>query len=393
VTEQELRERIIERTPDRLLLDLENPRFGLSDARDQGEALRLLAQRANLKELWDSIAERGFESYEPLVGFEITPGADRYIIVEGNRRLAAVKTLLQPELLGGVRGASLPELEAKHRASLASLPVYVVSTREEADDYIGFKHINGPQTWGSLAKAKFAVRLFEKMPVGKGKDTRVQTLSRRLGDSRQLILRNLVAYKIFEQARDLGFIEESWLDERSVDFSHLYTMLQSPAARTYLGLSEAPLSEALVAPNPVPPTHHEKLRHFMAWLFGGPGVDPVIRQQGTDRPKLLKVLASRAATETLELTRDFDRAVEEAGFGVEDWFGSTVRLEAVSKKVSDGVSDLPPDMEVELITKASARIRASMRNVRAAETLIATLFPREERLSDAPPDARPQPDE
>jgi hypothetical protein len=202
----------------------------------------------------------------------------------------------------------------------------------------------------------------------------VQTLSKRLGDSRQLILRNLVAYKIFEQARDLGYIEERWLEENPLDFSHLYTMLQSPAARSYLGLTEAPLSETQVIGQPIPDTHHDKLRNVISWLFGGPGVDPVIRQQGTDRPKLIKVLASAAATETLELTGDFDRAVEEAGFGVEDWFGSTVRLEALSKRVSDGVSDLPTDTEVDLLGKALARISASGRNIEAATTLLQRFF-------------------
>lgn len=72
--------------PGRLLLDLENPRFGLSDAKDQQSALRILKNRANLKELWDSISEKGFEDYEPLVAFK-QPGGDNYIVVEGNRRL------------------------------------------------------------------------------------------------------------------------------------------------------------------------------------------------------------------------------------------------------------------------------------------------------------------
>lgn len=374
MTEEELRERIIERHPDRLLLDLENPRFGLSEAGDQAEALRLLAQRANLRELWDSIAERGFESYEPLVGFETEPGSDLYVVVEGNRRLAAVQTLLNPGLLAGVKGTSIPELGKRQEDTLQQLPLYVVQSRHDADDYIGFKHINGPQTWGSLAKAKFAVGLFDKMAVTAGADKRVHVLSRRLGDNRQLILRNLVAYKIFEQARDLEYLDAQWLNENSIDFSHLYTLLQSPPARNYLGLSDKPLNETLVKNSPVPTSHHERLRNLMSWLFGGPGVDPVIRQQGTDRPKLAKVLASQVATETLEQTRDFDRAVEEAGFGVEDWFGSTVRLEALSKRVSDGISDLPSDISRDVISKASVRIIASSRNLTAASSLIETLF-------------------
>jgi hypothetical protein len=374
MTEQELREKIIERPPGQLVLDLENPRFGLSDAANEPEALRLLAQRANLKELWDSIAARGFESYEPLVGFETAAGSNRFVIVEGNRRLAAVKTLLNPELLTGIKSTTPPELGAVQRATLNLLPVYVVGDRHEADDYIGYKHINGPQTWGSLAKAKFAVRLFDKMPAATEGDNRVQILSRRLGDSRQLIIRTLVAYKIFEQARELEYLSNALLEEQSIDFSHLYTVLQSPAARSYIGLPEAPLNEKLVRRNPVPKTHGTQLRNLFSWLFGAEGTEPVIKQQGSDRPKLLKVLASPVATETLEQTRDFERAVAEAGFAVDDWFGSTVKLEALSKRVSDGVSDLPADTDRDVLGKGYTRITASGRNVAAASALLQSLF-------------------
>lgn len=369
-------ERIKEKPPGQLLLDLENPRFGLSDAVDQHEALQLLAQRANLKELWDSIIQRGFESYEPMVGFETAEGSDLYIVVEGNRRLAAIKTLLQPELLQSLKVPSPPELPAWVRPTLETVPIYVVAHREDADDYIGFKHINGPQTWGSLAKAKFAVKLFTATDVAPGQeDTRVQLLSKRLGDSRQLILRNLVAYKIFEQARDSGFLDEAEVEENSLNFSHLYTMLQNPSTRAYLGLPESPLNEASVVPNPVPASNLEKLRYMMGWLFGSEEQESVIQRQGTDRPKLQSVLASARATETLEKTGDFDRAVEEAGFGVSNWFDSTVRLEALSKRVADGVTDLPDELEADSLAKAKGRLTASERNVTGCLLLLERFHP------------------
>lgn len=129
------------------------------------------------------------------------------------RRLAAVKSLLEPSLLEKVR-ITVPPLEDEARASLTVLPVIVVAAREDADDYIGFKHINGPSTWGALAKAKFGVKLFSTTKVEPNAvDTRIQTLSKRLGDSRQLILRSLVAYKIFEQAKAQGMLDEKMVDE------------------------------------------------------------------------------------------------------------------------------------------------------------------------------------
>ena len=35
--------------PSKLLLDIENPRFGLAEAEDQQEAIEILAKKANLR--------------------------------------------------------------------------------------------------------------------------------------------------------------------------------------------------------------------------------------------------------------------------------------------------------------------------------------------------------
>lgn len=365
-------DQISEIEPGTLDLDLENPRFGLIDAADQTEALAILADRADLRELWNSINERGFERYEPIVAYST---GDRYVVVEGNRRLAAVKTLRNPDLLNGIR-SDPPEMSDAAEKSTNTLPVIIVDKREDADDYIGFKHINGPSTWGSLAKAKFAVKLFEKLPNSElESDTRIQHLSRRLGDSRQLILRSLVAYKVFEQARNQDLLDEKKLTDNSLDFSHLYTMLQNPPTRIYLGLTEAPLTEALVRNDPIPNTHQRQLAYLMQWLFGSREADPVIRRQGTDRPKLTKILASAAATETLQSTGDFDRASDEAGFRTDNWLDSVVKLSSLSKHVADGVTDLPEDLEDDSLARARERLSASDRNIKGALGLLTTLFP------------------
>ena len=358
--------------PDDLALDLENPRFGLADAADEPEAMKLLALRADLRELWDSINQRSFERYEPLVAFQRPDG--KYVVVEGNRRLAAVKSLLKPSLLEGTR-IVVPPLSDIARASVVELPVIVVSKREDADDYIGFKHINGPSTWGALAKAKFGVKLFEKTALQAGEpDTRIQLLSKRLGDSRQLILRSLIAYKIFEQAKDLGLLDEDKVASNALDFSHLYTVIQNPATRDYLGLTTKALSESLIHDNPIPPSHIDKLTHLIGWLFGAGETPPVIKSQGTDRPKLTKILASASATETLESTGDFERAADEAGFRTSNWLDSVVRLATTAKNVSNGVTDLPPEMDRTAIATARKRLEDSERTIKATLSQLRSLF-------------------
>lgn len=359
---------------DTLKLDLENPRFGLSEAASEPEALKLLRERADLKELIDSICEKGFERFEPLVGV-LDASDGKIVILEGNRRLAAAKLILDPDLSNSVGLKPTWSISAKNLDTIKTLPVTIVNSRSDADDYIAFKHINGPSTWGSLAKAKFATRLFDEMSFrGSDESEILSSLSRRIGDSKQLMLRMLIGYKVFEQAIKLELLDEDLVNKNSLDFSHLYTMLQNPDTREYLGLSSDPLRPSFIIDNPIPETHYRQLGYLINWLFGNAEEDPLIKRQGTDRPKLTKILASAVATDTLQETRDFDRAAEEAGFGAEKWVSSVANLEATAKRVAAGISDLPSDMEQSQIDRATARLELSSKHVRGSLAQLRELF-------------------
>jgi hypothetical protein len=359
---------------DQLLLDIENPRFGLVDAADQLEALRILKNRANLKELWDSISQKGFQRFEPLVAIK-DPASLGYIVIEGNRRLAAVKLLLDPDLAQLIGLKAMPSVTPEVAMTLHALPVNVVASRNDAAEYIGFKHINGPTTWGSLAKAKFANKLYEATKLEfVDAESALDVLSKRLGDGRQLLLRILIGYKVFEQARDFEFMDEQKLFENTLDFSHLYTMLQNPDTRKYLGLGESPLKEDQIVKHPIPASHTESLRNIVSWLFGDSLNDPVIRRQGTDRPKLTKVLASSSATKVLEDTRDFARAVEESDFDKDLWVTNVAKLELLANNVKNSISDLPSTLDPADIEKSLERLEKTGKHVTLAVVSVKTLF-------------------
>jgi hypothetical protein len=133
--------------------------------------------------------------------------------------------MLGLQSIESVSKRAIPEIPSKFRASLKTLPVYVVGKREDAYDYIGFKHINGPSSWGSLAKAKFGVMLLEGQRGTKSDEDVLLDLAKRLGDTPSQALRTLVSYKIFEQAIELELIPDPSASDVPVDFSHLYTML------------------------------------------------------------------------------------------------------------------------------------------------------------------------
>ena len=77
-----------------LLLDPENPRLpeDLQGA-DQPELLRYLNDETVLEEIIRSLNDNGFFEHEPLIAYE-DDELEGYVVLEGNRRLAALKVLL-----------------------------------------------------------------------------------------------------------------------------------------------------------------------------------------------------------------------------------------------------------------------------------------------------------
>ena len=82
-----------------LHLDSKNPRLGReTSARAPREIIQYLFEHDKALEVAQSIATRGYFPNEPLLA--INEG-DQLIVVEGNRRLAALRALREPGLLEG----------------------------------------------------------------------------------------------------------------------------------------------------------------------------------------------------------------------------------------------------------------------------------------------------
>lgn len=346
----------------RLHLDVTNPRFGLFSAENEEEALAVLIDTANVKELWASIASRGFERFEPIIAIEKKDQPGEYIVIEGNRRLAACKTLAKPELLGA-RKNRVPAITEFVLQTIQKLPVIVVKSRKEAEAYIGFKHVNGPSTWNSLAKARFGVQMLKSPDDGVSAKERMMDLTKKLGDSRGMLLRIFVAYKIYEQALRQGIVETQRIDSQKLEFSHLYTMLNHPPSRSYLGLPSTALSEESVVDDPIPDTHLDNLKELFRWLFGA---QAVINNQGSDRPRLQKVIASAEGLEALRSSNDLDYAYATAGLGRDDWQDQIHQCAALAKTIDGNVLEVSDGMGTEQRVNAKVTIQRAKQYLESA---------------------------
>jgi len=130
-----------------LYLDPKNPRlaedgFGIED---QGQILKVLWKERAVNEIVNSIATSGYWPQEVLFAAK---EEGKLVVVEGNRRLSAVKLLLSRDLQKEVGATGVPNIEKSRRDSLLHLPV-IEYTRKQLWEYVGFKHVNGPQDWDS----------------------------------------------------------------------------------------------------------------------------------------------------------------------------------------------------------------------------------------------------
>src|SRR6267142_4967815 len=103
----------------------------------------------DLQPLIDSMYQNGFFWEEPLVAVQEPVaelnGKKGLVVIEGNRRLAALKTIHQhPELSSD--DAARPRLE--------KVPVIERDDRKETLAFVGFRHITGIVPWESAAKAQ-----------------------------------------------------------------------------------------------------------------------------------------------------------------------------------------------------------------------------------------------
>ena len=278
--------------PANLKLDLENPRAPDEAFDDEDAVLEYLVDHADVDELIQSILSSGWLDYEPLIVL-----SDNSVVLEGNRRLAALRILADPELRARLK-IDLPE-EPGPAASPPTVRVRRVPSRRDARDFIGFKHINGPFKWDALAKAKYAADWYRD-----GGD--IKQISRQLGDGHNTVVRLVNGWNVLHQSQSHEF-DLKQTTKKSFSFSHLYTGLARPNVRRFLGLPSDDISAVLEA-NPVPEEKLEKLQQFMSWLYGQKNEPAVIRSQNPDLNRLVEVLGNETARIMLEANRDLDVA-------------------------------------------------------------------------------------
>lgn len=276
-----------------LFLDPLNPRLADFDhTGTQASILKVLTADFNLQPLMDSMYRSGFFWEEPLVvvkePLSEKNGSKGLIVIEGNRRLAALKTIQSnPDLY--------PDREMRERLSV--VPVIERDDRKETLAFVGFRHITGILPWEAAAKAQYAHNLVKGGWI-------LNDISQLIGDKTKDIKRWVRTQSLIEWAEQIGLQQSD--AEKKFYFSYLLTSTDAPGTKRWLKLDTDEKSGLVTRLN------DEKFKKLWIWLYGSKSAErsPVIPESRAIH-KLNRIIADPKAIKELERTNNLERALIE----------------------------------------------------------------------------------
>ena len=205
-----------------IYLDEDNPRLPTNLVRRQGDMVLYIARNTSITELMTAIAENGYFPGEPIV--VVPREAGGHTVVEGNRRLTAVKLLNDPSLHPRNRRVREISEDAKYRPD--SIPCVLFDRREDVVNYLGYRHISGVKQWEPLAKARYIAQYFRTQTDQNAKpEARYREVARGIGSQGPYIKRQLDGLAVYLHIEEHNFYEIDRLNEDSISFSLLSTAI------------------------------------------------------------------------------------------------------------------------------------------------------------------------
>ena len=248
---------------DELFMDSRNPRLGrnvVEEDLSQDNVLDLMRDW-KLDELGISFLESGgFWTHEALlVVKEPLYGKTCLVVVEGNRRLAALKCLhaayeddpASPKWVDIAESATAPP------DLFEQIPYIEIDSRQDVEAFLGFRHVTGIKEWRPPEKAAYIARLIDDRNMD------YRNVMRKIGSKTPTVRQHYISYRLLLQIEDSVEFPVQYVEER---FSVMYLSLRTLGVQTYLQIDIQAGPER--ARSPVPAERLKELANFALWLFG-----------------------------------------------------------------------------------------------------------------------------
>lgn len=195
-----------------ILFDHQNPRHDPSQG--QQEALQKLLNDEDIRQLAQDIVGHGVNPSENLIVIPSPETEGKYIVLEGNRRLSALKVLQKPTLCKSNKDEKYFSTLAKKYKHGFYLDCTVVHSKKDADHWILIKHGTdqggaAPKRWNATQSTRFAQ----------------STDSKSTNDR---------AYQLLKYALDNGIITKK--EHESIKITTITRYLSTPNFRQSIGI-------------------------------------------------------------------------------------------------------------------------------------------------------------
>jgi len=347
---------------DDLLLDPNNPRFAelgqqvavqenrFADPKIQKSAFEnMRSPRFDIAELRDTIKTLGFLQMDRLVVRQWRggpSGSNKFVVVEGNRRVTALKWLV--ELHDSGKENFSPE-QLKNFTELEVLLLDDVNAPPSSKLVLpGLRHVSGIKQWGAYQKAK---AVFTLRDGGAAPQEVAQSLGLSMIEANRL-WRSYLALEQMRRDEEYGEHADAKL------YSYFEEALKRPVVKTWLGWEDEQRKF----------TNEPNLREFFGWMVGettddGEDLSPKLPEAKSVR-ELARVLPDAAAMAAFRAA-DGNLSKALARFEAEhpeDWVPSIASAAAVLASLSPDKLRAMKDEEIAALKSLEARIKRVLKD-------------------------------
>ncbi|MBI5151322.1 MAG: hypothetical protein HZA34_01980 [Candidatus Pacebacteria bacterium] len=182
---------------DALQLDIRNPRTDSGQSLTEADVIKELLDE-NVMQLAHDIVQNG---YAPVSVFMVAEEGDGLVVVDGNRRLLALKIINDPSIIEHVVSKNdftkAQELHTNQKEDLSAATSIIYPSRSDAERDMAKLHLAGIaiQQWKLIRQYRYFQRRIE------GDELAIESLAELLAIDKSIIKKGIKTYQLFEIAR------------------------------------------------------------------------------------------------------------------------------------------------------------------------------------------------
>ena len=351
-----------------LVLDNQNPRLPKSlRGSSEEEIIKYMLLDASLIELMLAIGKNDFFPGEQLLVVPIDKSS-KYRVIEGNRRLTAVKLLQNPEL-ATIQTSKVEKVIEETDKRPSFIPCLIFTNESEIHNYLGYRHITGIKEWKLLEKARYLYSIYKDNYKNGNLGNSSKEIAKSIGSRQDYVRRVLVGFELFKIIEDEAFYKISGLDDTTFYFNYIVDSLNRAHITKFLGVN-------FDIENPIDSVRPENLKKWCHWLFEkNDQLKTRLIGNSSDLNDLNKIISNEAALKAfdekgfslekaLELTGESNVKFEESIRNAIDYLE---RADSLVLKVNSFYSGLEEDLKnVQLLAK---KIKRSIEDVNDEDEL------------------------